>query len=115
MSSTDAGLIDRFLEMMVAERGVAKNTLSAYRSDLQASSVLLKGRLADADPAALAHLASKWGALANSSVARKASALRRFFGFLHEEGLRGDNPSASLPKPRQAQALPKFSIMAKSI
>ena len=108
MPSADAGLIDRFLEMMAAERGVAKNTLSAYRSDLHASSILLKGRLADADPEALAYLASEWSALANSSVARKASALRRFFGFLHEEGLRGDNPSAALPKPRQAQALPKI-------
>jgi integrase/recombinase XerD len=108
MPSADAGLIERFLEMMAAERGVAKNTLSAYRSDLHASSILLKGRLADADPEALAHLASEWGALANSSVARRASALRRFFGFLHEEGLRGDNPSAALPRPRQAQALPKI-------
>lgn len=94
--------------MMAAERGVAMNTLAAYRSDLHASSILLNGRLADADPEALAHLASEWGALANSSVARRASALRRFFVFLHEEGLRGDNPSAALPRPRQQQALPKI-------
>ena len=108
MTSTDSGLIDRFLEMMAAERGVAGNTLSAYRSDLMAASKLLDGKLSDADTAALAHLASKWGALANSSVARKASALRRFYGFLHEEGLRGDNPSSALPKPAQARPLPKI-------
>jgi integrase/recombinase XerD len=46
--------------------------------------------------------------LANSSVARKASALRRFFGFLHEEGHRADNPAAALPKPVQARPLPKI-------
>ena len=108
MTSTDNGLIDRFLEMMAAERGVAGNTLSAYRSDLMAASKLLDGKLSDADTAALAHLASKWGALANSSVARKASALRRFYGFLHEEGLRVDNPSSALPKPAQARPLPKI-------
>ena len=111
MRSTDSGLIDRFLEMMAAERGVAGNTLAAYRSDLVAASKLTAGRLADADHAVLAALASKWGDLANSSVARKTSALRRFFGFLHEEGLRADNPSAALPKPVQARGLPKILDM----
>ena len=106
--STDAGLIDRFLEMMAAERGVAGNTLSAYRSDLVSSSSILGGLLGEADADALAELASHWSALANSSVARKASALRRFFGFLHEEGFRSDNPSASLPKPMQSRGLPKI-------
>lgn len=108
VGSSDPGLIDRFLEMMAAERGVAGNTLSAYRSDLSAASKLLGGGLADANATMLVDLASKWGALANSSVARKASALRRFFGFLHEEGLRDDNPSAALPKPTQARGLPKI-------
>ena len=104
----DAGLIDRFLEMMAAERGVAGNTLNAYRSDLASASKLLGGKLACADASALAELASCWGALANSSIARKASALRRFFGFLYEEGLRADNPSSALPKPMQARGLPKI-------
>ncbi len=94
--------------MMAAERGVAGNTLSAYRSDLLAASKILGGKLADADAKGLAALAARWGALANSSVARKASALRRFFGFLHEEGLRDDNPSAAIPKPVQARGLPKI-------
>lgn len=108
MTSADRDLIERFLEMMAAERGVARNTLSAYRSDLLAASVLIGGKLADADAKLLVHLASKWRDLANSSVARKASALRRFYGFLHEEGLRADNPSAALPKPTQARSLPKI-------
>jgi integrase/recombinase XerD len=108
MASSDADLIDRFLEMMAAERGVARNTISAYQSDLAAASRLTKGSLADADAATLATLASRWSDLANSSVARKASALRRFYGFLHEEGLRADNPSAALPKPVQGRALPKI-------
>lgn len=108
MTSTDRGLIDRFLEMMAAERGVAGNTLSAYRSDLTSASKLLAGKLSEADGSALADLASNWGDLANSSVARKASALRRFFGFLHQDGLRMDDPSAALPKPAHARGLPKI-------
>jgi integrase/recombinase XerD len=40
-------------------------------------------------------------------VARKAAALRRFFAFLADEGLRKDDPSAALPRPGTARALPK--------
>lgn len=108
MAAPDADLIDRFLEMMAAERGVAKNTISAYQSDLAAASRLTAGGLADADAATLRKLAAQWGDLANSSVARKVSALRRFYGFLHEEGLRADNPSSALPRPSQGRALPKI-------
>ena len=104
----DADLIERFLEMMAAERGVAANTLNAYRSDLNAASAVLQGKLAAADGDALAKLPNAWKELANTSVARKSSALRRFFGFLEEEGLRGDNPSSYLPKPVQQRALPKI-------
>ena len=107
-SANDGGLIERFLEMLAAERGVAGNTLSAYRSDLKAASRLLNGRLAVATVDCLVTLASEWSALANTSVARKSSALRRFFGFLEEEGFRADNPSAALPKPAQVRSLPKI-------
>ena len=108
LSAHDGGLIDRFLEMMAAERGVAGNTLTAYRSDLSAASLVLQGKLAVASTDCLGKLASEWSELANTSVARKSSALRRFFGFLEEEGLRKDNPSAALPKPAQVRGLPKI-------
>lgn len=108
MRSADSALIDRFLEMMAAERGVAANTLAAYRSDLTAASSMANGKLADADANIIGELAHAWRDLAASSVARKSSALRRFFGFLHEESLREDNPSAALPKPRQTRPLPKI-------
>jgi len=53
-------------------------------------------------------LANAWAELAASSVARKASALRAFYGFLEEEGLRADNPSSSLPRPATRRPLPKI-------
>jgi integrase/recombinase XerD len=104
----DADLIERFLEMLAAERGVARNTLLAYRSDLAAASELLTGKLASANKDGLAALATAWSHLANSSIARKAAALRGFFGFLEEEGFRTDNPSTALPRPVQSRALPKI-------
>jgi integrase/recombinase XerD len=108
MSGTDRDLIARFIEMMAAEQGVAANTSAAYASDLLAASSLIGGKLAHADADNLVTLSSHWRDLANSSVARKSSVLRRFFGFLHEEGFRDDNPSAALPKPAQVRALPKI-------
>ena len=106
MNASDRALVDRFLDMMAAEAGAAHNTLSAYRSDLAAAAGAL-GSLEAAQPAEIAGLGETWGALASSTVARRAAALRRFYGFLHDEGLRGDDPSAALPRPVMQRPLPK--------
>ena len=103
----DGALIGRFLEMMAAERGASRNTLLAYRTDLDGAARILGG-LSSADKDAVAGLAAAWANLSASSVARKASALRAFYGFLEEEGLRGDNPSAALPRPVTRRPLPKI-------
>jgi integrase/recombinase XerD len=105
--SADHGLIARFLEMMSAEAGAARNSLMAYESDLRAASTQLSGGLSTADAEAINRLADHWTDLAASSVARKSSALRRFFGFLADEGHRGDDPSHALPKPSRGRSLPK--------
>lgn len=104
---SDAALIGRFVEMLAAEAGAARNTLIAYRSDLEAASALLDGHLAEAGAADLERLGEAWLALAASSAARKASVLRRFFAFLAEEGLRPDDPSAALPRPQTRRPLPR--------
>ncbi|MXO72412.1 tyrosine recombinase [Alteraurantiacibacter buctensis] len=98
--------IGAFLAMLAAERGAAANTLAAYRRDLEGAEELV-GDLVSADRAALASLAGKWAMLAPSSVARKASALRQFYGFLLDEGLREDDPSPALPRPATRRPLPK--------
>ncbi len=105
--SNDTVYIDRFLEMMAAEGGASKNTLSAYRSDLEQASSFAKGKLADSDRGALQNVASAWSDLKNNSVSRKSSSLRRFFGFLVEEGFRQDDPSDALPRPGGQRSLPK--------
>lgn len=93
--------------MLAAERGAAANTLAAYRRDLAGAEELV-GDLATADRAALGRLGQGWAALAPSSVARKASALRQFYSFLVDEGLREDDPSAALPRPAPRRPLPKI-------
>jgi integrase/recombinase XerD len=103
----DGQLIGAFLEMMSAEAGAAANTLAAYERDLRGASELLAGKLAGAAPDALATLGEAWLPLKRATVARKAAALRRFFGFLHDEGFRADDPSAALPRPGSERPLPK--------
>ena len=105
--SEDRQQIAAFLEMMAAEAGAARNTLLAYERDLRGASELLGGRLADADAEALRPLAEAWMVLKRATVARKAAALRRFFGFLLDEGMRADDPSAALPRPASERPLPK--------
>jgi integrase/recombinase XerD len=103
----DRVLIERFLEMLAAEAGVAANTLAAYTSDLDGASQILGGGLAMATQDDLAKVGEAWSRLARSSVARKASALRRFYGFLVDEGHRPDDPSPGLPRPGLSRPLPK--------
>ena len=105
--SNDTVYIDRVLEMMAAEGGASQNTLSAYRSDLEQASSFAKGKLADSDRDALQNVASAWSDLKNNSVSRKSSCLRRFFGFLVEEGFRQDDPSDALPRPGGQRSLPR--------
>lgn len=97
---------DAFLDMLSAERGAAANTLSAYRRDLDGAEELI-GDLAHASRVDVAKLPSAWASLAPSTVARKASALRQFFGFALDEGWRKDDPSGALPNPQTRRPLPK--------
>ena len=103
----DRQLIAAFLEMMAAEAGAARNTLLAYERDLRGASEQLGGRLSIADEDQLSKLGEAWRDLKRASVARKAAALRRFFAFLADEGLRGDDPSPALPRPASERPLPK--------
>ncbi len=98
--------IEDFLIMLSAERGAASNTLAAYRRDLQGAEEIL-GDLTTASGDRFNELSSAWADLAPTSVARKSSALRQFYGFLQDEGLRNDDPSSKLPRPRAHRPLPK--------
>lgn len=104
----DRERIAAFLEMMAAEAGAARNTLLAYERDLRGASQLLGGKLAAAKPDALKRLAEAWMPLKRASVARKAAALRRFFAFEQDEGMRADDPSSALPRPAGERPLPRI-------
>ncbi len=101
--------VEAFLEMLVAERGAARNTLLAYRADLEDFAASVKAASA-ADSADLQdYLARLAGSgLSPRTQARRLSALRQFFVFLLREGVREDDPTRLLDAPRIGRALPKY-------
>jgi len=104
----DRALVDRFLDMMAAEAGASRNTLLAYRTDLERTADGLGQPIGTAGSDVLSKLGEQWRDLAPSTVARRSAALRRFYGFLFDEGLRKDDPSGALPKPTLQRPLPKI-------
>ncbi len=110
---SDDPQVEAFLEMMTAERGAARHTLSAYRGDLSALEVHLKAcgkRFLNAQPDDLRkYLTSLHKAkLGARSTTRRLSSARQFFQFLYREGIRADDPSVSLDRPRLPKPLPKY-------
>ena len=105
--------VEAFLEMLAAERGAARLTLAAYRSDLVdlAGFLAARGRAleaADADAlhAYLAALSSR--RLTPRTIARRRSAMRQFFRFLVSDAARPDDPTAGIDAPRLGRPLPKI-------
>ena len=105
MTDDDRALVDRFLDMMSAEAGASRHTIAAYRNDLAVAAAALPGGLGVASKEELTALAPRWPDLAASTLARRSAALRRFYGFLHDEGIRTDDPSSALPRPRRGPVL----------
>jgi integrase/recombinase XerD len=107
VSPDDRALVDRFLDMMAAEAGSSRHTLDAYRNDLERAAESLAS-LGTASVDDVSRLGAAWADLAPSTVARRSAALRRFFGFLLDDGLRKDDPSTALPRPRLERPLPRI-------
>jgi integrase/recombinase XerD len=107
VSPEDRALVDRFLDMLAAEAGASRHTLAAYRNDLERAAEALPS-LGAASSAEVKTLGERWADLAASTVARRSAALRRFFGFLVDEGLSKHDPSAALPRPRLERPLPRI-------
>jgi integrase/recombinase XerD len=115
--TSDAKLINLFLDMLAAEQGAGPNTLDAYRRDLTdfseflarngfgfagAQTQSLRDYLADLDTRGFK----------SSSVARRLSAMRHLFRFLLNERIRSDDPAAILSGPKRGRGLPKVLSIA---
>jgi integrase/recombinase XerD len=109
------GLVLDFLSDLELERGLSRNTLNAYRTDLQQYGEYLSAHDADALRARpsdiadfLADLAAGEGrpACSAATIHRKAACLRSFYKHLRRDELIAEDPTAALSAPRRAKRLP---------
>lgn len=103
--------IAAFLEAIAAESGAARNTLLAYGRDLRHAAEWLAGRgetLAGADRGMIeAYLVTlEAQGMARATRARRLSAIKQFYRFATDEGLRTDNPALRIDGPGRAARLP---------
>jgi integrase/recombinase XerD len=104
--------LDRYLEALLVERGRSRQTIDAYRRDLErlAASLAAAGRgdPLRADQAALVeHLQSlRRNGLSAATQRRGLVSIRRFYRFLVAEGDRPDDPSVNLLFPKRTRHLP---------
>ncbi len=109
------GLVLDFLSYLELERGLSRNTLNAYRTDLHQFGEFLAAHGIDAltiRPVEisdfLADLATGNGrpACSASTIHRKSACLRSFYKHLRRDELIADDPTVALSAPRRAKKLP---------
>jgi len=116
-------LVLDFLAYLEFERGLSRNTLDAYRSDLLQFGAFLQRHQRDAltvDHRALAEFLAELAAggedrapAAPSTVQRKTACLRSFYRHLRREELLSGDPTASLSARRGGRRLPQVLARAE--
>ena len=106
-----------FLAYLELERGLSRNTLEAYRSDLQQFGEFISRRGVDpleVAPADLAAFVSELAsgregkqAVAPATLQRKIACLRSFYRHLRRDQILDDDPTSELRSPRSRGRLPK--------
>ncbi|MEM7570680.1 MAG: tyrosine recombinase [Pseudomonadota bacterium] len=107
--ASDTLWIERFCDMLEAERGASENTVKAYSADLVQMSAWVDGGLIHADQQGVDTCMAKLAkaGLAPTTRARKLSALRQFHRFLASEGMREDLAATRTKTPKIGRPLPK--------
>lgn len=122
-------LVDRYLERLLVEKGLAENTLRAYAADL-ASFLEFFSECGESGPESgegtadllapiteqtlflyIVHARRK--GLGGRSLARHLSSLRGFFSFAREEGLLKEDPARFLENPKLVRSLPEVLARAE--
>jgi len=111
MTTAAGDWLGRYLEAIQAERDAARNTLLSYHRDLTDFAAFLAARgrdYADADRADIeAYLVGQQDrGMAQSTRARRLSAIRQLYRFAFLEGWRSDDPAALIRGPKRERALP---------
>ena len=104
--------IEQFMDHLSSERRFSEHTLKAYRIDLHCFEVFLEAQeLSDLDQVdldVLFNFVENQSELKASSLARRVSTVRSFFGFLFKRGLIRSNPAELIESPKLPKALPSI-------
>ncbi|MCF8462341.1 MAG: site-specific tyrosine recombinase XerD [Rickettsiaceae bacterium] len=106
--------LEPFLENLIVEKGLAKNSIDAYKRDLlDYNSYLQKQKIQEED--AQIQIIENYvrflfdtKKISPRSVARKISAIKNFYNFLVGENIIGNNPAGAVQLPQFANKLPKI-------
>ena len=99
-------LLDAFCDALWLEDGLARNTISSYRADLQQFCDFLgKNLLKAAEKDLFAYLAARRGR--SSSAARRVSTLKRFYQYCLRERRIDQDPTLKLDPPKRTPRFPK--------
>ncbi len=107
-----SGEMQAFLDYCCIEKGLAENSLDAYRRDLSRfRSFCLKDK--GETPVGAERLGQYLDSLyvsglASRSIARQLTTLRNYYGFLLRQGVIESDPTANLTMPKQWSNLPKY-------
>jgi len=110
--------IDNFLNYIKVEKGLSRNTIDAYKNDLNQLASFVEEEAAKNSSMPSWAVFGRKGMMsyllnlkernyAATTTARKVAAIRSFFDFLTSEGVIKDNPSQDLSSPKIGRSLPK--------
>jgi integrase/recombinase XerD len=104
-------LIDRFIDAVWLEDGLARNTLAAYRRDLDGLAAWLDGRgtalVAAGEPELNAYFAEQHAGTRATTANRRLAVLRRFYRWAMRDGLVAEDPTLRLKGARVPPRFPK--------
>lgn len=108
--------IERFLEYLTVERGLARNTLESYGRDLRVfRSYLFEHTIIDLQVVQQRHISAFLNYLheigrANSTISRNLACVRSFFHFLAREGAIAQDPTIHVETPKIEKKLPRVLL-----
>jgi integrase/recombinase XerD len=113
-------LVERFLELLLSERNLAKNSIISYENDLRDFRCYMEFQELSANKICKADIEAYLISLNKRNIAirtqaRKISTLRHFFKFLTADKIVTLNPMLDIELPKINKSLPKFLTIAEVV
>ena len=118
MDAKESHLIDSFLRFLQLEKGLSKNTISSYQTDISGFSKWCANQAIKFSEVNLSHaenfiVSLRKKELAPASISRKISSLKSLFVYLKKQQYIKTNPFQDLVLPKIPKSLPKSMSMAE--